>query len=187
MTRGWTRTVVRGVLLSLAIFMVAAIGGAMWLQRRIQTTQYCSSCHIMAPYYDSWKSADFLANQHGQAAITCQACHRYTMKSAVTELVSNLMHTYKIPLKDHRARPEDCLSCHGTYAELAQSTTDLKGSDGHPLGRNPHNSHWGKLDCGICHKMHKASVDYCSKCHGVPVTAPGWSKTPLGNAVYYPD
>jgi cytochrome c3-like protein len=165
-------------LVVLVVVIGAAGGGRVWLNGRIQTTEYCASCHVIAPYYNSWKSAGFLANTHAQAKIVCQDCHTRTVKAAMTELVSNVTHSYEVPLKDHRVRPEDCLRCHGSYEYLGELTKDLKGPDGYSLGRNPHDSHWGRLDCGICHKMHKASVDFCSACHGFPITGPGWVTSP---------
>jgi hypothetical protein len=107
------------------------------------------------------------------------------MKSAVTELLSYVTHSHEVPLKDESVRPMDCLQCHGSYAQLAELTRDLKGPEGSPLGRNPHDSHWGPLSCGICHRMHKTSVDFCSECHGFPVSGPAWSRSRLGNSVYY--
>lgn len=51
-----------------------------------------------------------------------------------------------------------CLSCHGTYDQLADKT-DGKGA------HNPHASHQGDLSCDSCHNVHKPSVNYCSQCH----------------------
>ena len=109
---------------------------------------------------------------HAQMNLTCKDCHTQSTLASVAELVNQVFHNYQIPLKDHGVRPEECLRCHVSYAYLADRTKDLKGPDGFPLGRNPHDSHWGQLDCGICHKMHKTSIDYCAECHGLPATGP---------------
>ena len=57
---------------------------------------------------------------------------------------------------------ETCLSCHGDgdSKKLAASTAKVK-----PV--NPHeNRHYGtEADCGLCHKQHQASVNYCADCH----------------------
>lgn len=51
-----------------------------------------------------------------------------------------------------------CLTCHGTYDQLADKT-DGKGA------HNPHASHQGDLSCDSCHNVHKPSVNYCAQCH----------------------
>jgi Cytochrome c3 len=171
-----------GVAVSLVLIVVGLgviIGGTVWLKGRVQTTEYCSNCHVIAPYYNSWKSSSFLANTHAQNNVVCQDCHTRTVRTGLTELVRNVMHSYEVPLKEHRVRPEDCLRCHVSYAYLANRTKNLKGPDGFPLGRNPHDSHWGQLDCGICHKMHRASVDLCAGCHGFPAIGPTWATSSL--------
>jgi len=57
---------------------------------------------------------------------------------------------------------ETCLACHGDgdSKKLAASTAKVK-----PV--NPHeNRHYGtEADCGLCHKQHQASVNYCADCH----------------------
>ena len=163
----------------LIVVIVAAAAGTIRLKSRIQTTEYCAGCHVIAPYYDSWKSSPYLAHTHEELGIVCQDCHTRTVRAAVTEFVKNVAHRYEIPLKDHRVRPADCLHCHGSYEELASLTKNLKGPDGFPLGRNPHDSHWGQIDCGICHKMHKASVDLCAGCHGFADAKAAWKNSEL--------
>jgi hypothetical protein len=170
MSKGWTTSVA-----ALVIVIAAALGGTMRLKSRAQTTEYCANCHVIAPYYNSWKSSPYLAHTHEELGLVCQDCHVRTARAAMTELVKNVTHEYEIPLKEHRVRPAECLSCHGSYAALANRTKNLKGPDGFPLGRNPHDSHWGQIDCGICHKMHRASVDLCAGCHGLPDTKPAWT------------
>jgi cytochrome c nitrite reductase small subunit len=161
------------------IFVVVAAAGTLHIKSQVQTTDYCAGCHVIAPYYDSWKSSPYLAHTHQELGLVCQDCHTRTARAGVTELVKYTTHNYEIPLKDHRVRPEECLRCHGSYAALATRTKNLKGPEGFPLGRNPHDSHWGQIDCGICHKMHKASVDLCAGCHGFPDTKPGWGTPAL--------
>lgn len=160
-----------------ALVLIIGVGtlGVMRVKHNIQTTEYCAGCHVIAPYYDSWNSSAFLANTHKNAGLTCQNCHTRTVKDGIRELVSYATHSYDLPLKDHRVRPEDCEQCHGSYENLAEATKDLPGPNGVWLGRNPHDSHWGKIDCGICHKMHKPSVDLCADCHKFPATGPAWT------------
>jgi hypothetical protein len=153
---------------------VATVGGtAAWLKGRVRTTDYCAGCHVIAPYYDTWKSSLFTAHAHAAVGIVCQDCHQRTVRDGLREIVSNV--SRESPSGDYRVSPKICLGCHVSYRHLAGLTGNLRGPDGFALGRNPHHSHWGSLDCGICHKMHKPSVDLCSKCHGFPIKAPAWT------------
>jgi cytochrome c nitrite reductase small subunit len=158
----------------LAIVIVAIAAGAMHVKTRAQTTDYCAGCHVIAPYYNTWKSSPYLAHSHEELGIVCQDCHTRTARAALIELMRNATRSYEIPLKEHRVHPEECLRCHASYTALASRTRNLKGPDGFALGRNPHDSHWGQLDCGICHKMHRASVDLCAGCHGFADTKSAW-------------
>jgi hypothetical protein len=171
----------KSLAIAAAVFVIVVggvVGGTLRIKSRIQTTDYCAGCHVIATYYNSWKASPFLANTHQGLGLVCQDCHTRTVRAGLTELVSNATHSYEVPLKDHRVRPEECLRCHESYQVLAARTRDLKGPDGFPLGRNPHDSHWGPIDCGICHKMHRTSVDLCAGCHGLPDTKPAWNYTP---------
>src|SRR5262245_45064615 len=98
--------------------------GTIRLKNQIRTTEYCASCHVIAPYYSSWKSSSFLAHTHEELGLTCQDCHSRTVRAAMVEIVSSVTRNYELPLKDHRVRPEECLRCHGSYADLAIRTRD---------------------------------------------------------------
>ncbi len=66
---------------------------------------------------------------------------------------------YKDPLHQCKMPQAKCLSCkeHGSCPDLVETTADWN--------RNPHNSHWGEMECDICHNQHRASVLYCTNCH----------------------
>lgn len=159
-----------------AAVAAAAGGGTLWLHDQLKTNEYCASCHIIAPYYNTWKASDFTAHTHAKAGIACQDCHPRTTRDGLRELVVNATHSSQLPIKDHKVRAEECLRCHGSHEILASRTSSLIGPDGFTLGRNPHDSHWGPLDCGICHNMHQPSVDFCAKCHGSPATGAAWAR-----------
>jgi len=57
---------------------------------------------------------------------------------------------------------ERCVACHGDgdFKALAAKTAKTK-----PL--NPHeNRHYGtEADCGLCHRVHEPSVNFCADCH----------------------
>lgn len=164
--------VLSGVVLLVGL---ATAGMALWVKDRIRTTDYCAGCHVIRPYYDTWKLSTFTAHTHAAAGVVCQDCHRRTVGEQLREFVSNVTRSHQFPLNDYHVNSKVCFRCHGSYQVLADLTKNLIGPDGFPLGRNPHHSHWGALDCAVCHKMHSASVDFCSKCHGLPVKGPAWA------------
>lgn len=84
-------------------------------------------------------------SQHAASAMKCSACHDEEDPSQGVGTVST----------------EKCLSCHGSYENVAERTADL-GED-----VNPHdNFHYDmQLDCTTCHKSHSESVSLCSSCH----------------------
>lgn len=59
---------------------------------------------------------------------------------------------------------KDCLSCHGTYEELAELTKPQGETDPDTFA-NPHHSHMGPVPCMECHKTHQKSVMICEDCH----------------------
>ena len=80
-----------------------------------------------------------LIEKHKTAGLNCDACHAENppMVSAPMEV---------------------CMSCHGNYEAIAEKTRKV-------TPHNPHESHQGEVECGECHHVHKASVDYCGQCH----------------------
>jgi len=139
--------------------------GMVSLQDSLKHPEYCANCHA-DPYYKSWQHSDFLAAKHARAAIRCQTCHPQDLETGVHNIATSME-------KDHRLRPlrvskKVCLQCHAhnNYEELVERTGNRE--------RNPHKSHYGEIDCRICHKMHKPSVDYCSACHNPTAKGKGW-------------
>ena len=61
---------------------------------------------------------------------------------------------------------ESCVSCHGSFKEIAQATDQLDP--------NPHNSpHYGEeLDCSLCHHEHSESENFCAQCHDWELEVP---------------
>jgi fumarate reductase flavoprotein subunit len=89
--------------------------------------------------------AKLLVERHKAAGIECSSCHKETPpKEAVTTAV--------------------CTGCHGDYDTLARRTEKVEP--------NPHESHEGKIDCGACHHSHKASENYCARCHAFGFKVP---------------
>ena len=85
----------------------------------------------------------YLEKRHDDAKVACEACHAKDRKSA------------PVPL-------ERCVKCHGDGdpKALAVKTAAVK-----PV--NPHeNRHYGvEADCGLCHRIHEPSVNFCADCH----------------------
>ena len=159
---GGVKAIVAVVCVVVGLVASALVG----LRDMAQRPEYCATCHLMQPYVDSWKDSTYLASTHGKLGIPCQVCHAQTMGDLAGEVVSTVRHSYDEPLKEIKLPKEDCLRCHGSYQVLAERTKGLR--------LNPHASHLGELDCQVCHKMHKESIDYCSQCHGPVATGPGW-------------
>ena len=103
-----------------------ALGNAVLLDRS-KETQFCISCHIMQPVYDSTRSDDgSLASIHvTRGAVptsqSCYTCHSGygiwgdagAKMSGVQHMVHTVMGSYELPLKLYQPYDIDgCLQCH---------------------------------------------------------------------------
>jgi cytochrome c nitrite reductase small subunit len=151
-----------------AVFVVVAGLAGFGLWKYHEQPEFCATCHIMQPYLESWQSSDWMAHAHAKEDVACLDCHEATIQQQVNELFLFVTQQYETPLRERRFETEKCLSCHehGSYEELIARTADKD--------RNPHDSHWGEMDCRMCHKAHRDSVDYCSSCHAPVTDSPGW-------------
>ncbi len=162
----------KGLKITIAVVLIVvglASMGMAWLRDSSRRPEYCAQCHaVMEPYYTSWESSDYLANEHAEAAIPCQSCHSRTMSDSLGEIVTYARGEYETPLEEQEYSKEWCFQCHehGSYEELIQRTEELE--------LNPHDSHYGEMECNICHKVHRASEDYCAQCHDPMATGTGW-------------
>lgn len=145
------------------------------------------------PGIDKWgnevkNSSAMLAPVHRAMNDTsCLGCHEPTLSEQVSEGMKWLTGDYstvttqtgmRVPTEKtleeltaaRGVEPETfCLnsSCHNmTREQLAEATKDLE--------RNPHDSPHSQELCGTCHKAHRASVNYCSKCHADAPLPDGW-------------
>lgn len=105
-----------------------------------------------------------LAQIHKKADVKCGQCHgsKIPEKSAKKNKHLNL------------ATKENCLKCHGSYAELGEKTKGIA-----PWEENPHKNHFGELECFVCHKVHEPSVYFCQTCHIELKTPAGWTKAKI--------
>ena len=126
---------------------------------------HCAGCHPISPYYDSWWSSDDEASAHSRVGVGCLSCHPRTIANEMSEQVAYRTDNYRKPLREVKVPGEVCLRCHGDYALMAERTAEVIP--------NPHFSHLGKVDCRVCHKMHKESINYCFDCHTSEEFEPG--------------
>lgn len=68
-----------------------------------------------------------------------------------------------------------CLNsgCHANDDGSAMTRDDLNEKTSY-MKRNPHVEEHGEVDCNECHKAHRASTVYCSKCHSDVTIPDGW-------------
>jgi hypothetical protein len=101
---------------------------------------------VMALAFATTAFADpTLIDRHKAAGIACAGCH-----------------TESPPAK--AVTTATCIGCHGAYTVIAAKTAKDDP--------NPHASHRGDLPCESCHKVHKASVDFCAQCHDFSFKVP---------------
>ncbi len=131
----------------------------------------CAKCHMIKPYVETWKASDFLVNRHAKAGIGCMECHQLPIQQQKENVAKSEKNAYKAPLEEREFGNDLCFRCHGSYKEIIERTKDFKAKG---LAKNPHDSHYGEIDCNLCHKAHRVSVDYCSQCHQPGVSKPGW-------------
>jgi len=154
------------VIVGIAAVVIIITGVALWNYH--EQPQFCAICHIMQPYLESWESPPLLAYAHAEENVTCLECHEPTIQQQMDEGIKFVTKDYENPLQEREFDQEWCLRCHehGSYEELIQRTEELE--------LNPHESHYGEMECSICHKVHRASEDYCAHCHDPVATGTGW-------------
>jgi cytochrome c-type protein NapC len=124
----------------LALFVLPTIGGWAGFERQMEvskTTQFCLSCHIMAPYGQSlhvddpsWIPAAHFQNNRVPRDNACFTCHtNYTMYGDYKAKIRGFHHVWaqyvtgpKLPL--HLYEPfnnRECLHCHGEARVFLQN------------------------------------------------------------------
>lgn len=145
------------ILLAAAIVLLAGTAGGLFLVKAGDNPAFCSSCHIMKPYYESWHDSNLLAQKHADAGVTCHDCHEASVATQAEEGIKYITGSYKNPLDKRTFSKQMCLDCHDDFAEI-QAKTNFEES-------NPHDSHNGNQECNVCHSMHQESELMCSQCH----------------------
>ncbi len=188
-----------------AVVVVAAVGLFVWHEQPSFCSAICHTpmdpylptyeAEPGQPAVDKWgnaipDAAGMMAATHRvEANADCMDCHVPTLGEQIGEGMSWVTGNYELvsteaydnvmmersqaDLVEARGVDEDefCLNsgCHDmTREELEASTADL--------AFNPHSSAHGDMACGTCHKAHRQSVMYCSKCHDAATaqTPEGW-------------
>jgi hypothetical protein len=147
------------------VFGLASMG-IVGLSDSLKRPGYCAYCHA-DPHYTSWGDSDYLAAVHARAALPCQTCHPRGLGRSLEEIVTQLTGDSRV--RRLRVSNDACFRCHShpDYADLIARTKHIKLSPHVPY-------HYDKMDCRICHKMHKPSEDYCSECHVPSASGPRW-------------
>jgi cytochrome c nitrite reductase small subunit len=145
------------LLIIVALAVVVGAGGSLVMVKASDNPAFCSTCHLMKPYYESWHDGNLLAKKHADADVECHDCHESSLSIQIQEGIKFVTGDYKTPL-DKREFPEEfCLRCHDDF-ESVKAKTNLGDS-------NPHESHIGEQECYMCHSMHQQSEVVCAQCH----------------------
>jgi hypothetical protein len=134
-----------------------------------------------------------LAVVHKSQGLTCLSCHTPVISEQITEGLGWISGNYSVVQTETQqfvpternltqltaasgvASEQFCLKsgCHTnsdgsvmTRDDLVEKTSDMK--------RNPHSQPHGEVACTECHKAHRASTVYCSKCHTDADIPDGW-------------
>ncbi|MEN6460988.1 MAG: cytochrome c3 family protein [Syntrophomonas sp.] len=154
---GWKKIFTKKVIIIvIALVLVVGAGAGVGLVKASDNPAFCSTCHIMKPYYQSWHSSNLLANKHADADVKCHDCHESSISIQAEEGIKFVTGDYKTPLDKRKFSREFCLRCHDFDKVKAKTNFDES---------NPHDSHNGEQNCNLCHSMHRQSKVMCSECH----------------------
>lgn len=136
----------------------------------------CSQCHQKED--SSMNDAACLAATHAAEGTTCATCHtdESGLASAHENATPDEARKRATKLRSTTIDEAACLSCHGSYEELATKTADLALlTDSEGTTVNPHampeNEDHASTDCASCHVLHdsepaeESAPEYCESCH----------------------
>jgi nitrate/TMAO reductase-like tetraheme cytochrome c subunit len=104
----------RKILIGLLVFFLFFLAGFIFFFKFSTSPQFCRSCHIMKPYYDSWK-----ASKHNKVA--CVDCHyppTQSTKQALWKKFQSMSQVAKYVTRTYGTRP---------YAEIDDSSCLREG------------------------------------------------------------
>ena len=171
--RGWREKLFnkKVLLIIAAVVVVAGVGAPVFLVKASDYPPFCTTCHIMKPYYDSWNDSSLLANKHAKAELNCHDCHESSITIQAEEGLKFITGDYKVPLDKRNFSKDFCLNCHNDF-DVVKAKTGFEES-------NPHESHIGEQECNTCHSMHQQSKAMCADCHNftwLDELDDGWAK-----------
>jgi hypothetical protein len=121
----------------------------------------CALCHE-DPQVESLENPDLLAYAHAQEGLACGDCHNDV--DALTE--AHVGAVPGAPVGQLKVEMEFCFGCHVTTTHTSyDAVIELTADWEEEVGANPHDSHYGEMECRICHHNHRESEDYCAQCH----------------------
>ncbi|MDR1071011.1 MAG: cytochrome c3 family protein [Gracilibacteraceae bacterium] len=178
----------------LAILAVLAVGGGFGVMKASDAPAFCTLCHNMQKYYDSFSFSqtdektgedyDLLAKRHAESAdrLVCHDCHEASLPLQAEEAVKYVTGNYLDPLDRRDFGDQFCLDCHD-FDEVKQITRERFADVSAPPFNvaNPHDSHNGELDCSVCHRMHQKQTLLCAQCHELK-----WTNEVLRDPVWIP-
>jgi len=139
----------------------------------------CAVCHKKP--MESQQNAATAAYIHGQENnLGCITCHNQEQELTTVHNNATSMNE-PLRLKNAKISEEVCLSCHGSYEELAAKTLEVTLlTDANGLTINPHTAkslnaeHEEDINCLKCHTVHtqqdiNKSQNYCMNCHHMKV------------------
>lgn len=188
----------RGITVAVVVVAVLVVAGCGMLAWH-ETPSFCGTvCHTpMSTYLDTYEATpntqgvdaygnevsntnSMLAVVHASAGQGCMRCHEPSLDQQMSEGMAWVSGNYEYPLPERSVNDlmvdsgKDggseafCLKsgCHDAIGitsrdDLEQATVDM------PF--NPHTRQHGDIDCGTCHKAHRASTLYCTQCHAEAV------------------
>jgi hypothetical protein len=128
----------------------------------------CAACHggerVLPDGHDETK---------GMTDKTCKTCHNHKEQNLQGKVPLSHLHLWNgvscrgchgEVVSQKALTTDKCFSCHKSYQEVARLTKDLS--------TNPHESHFGNIECSQCHKAHNKSTLYCNKCHDFDFKVP---------------
>ena len=140
----------------------------------------CEACHETSMKNN--EIAGTVASVHArQETMTCITCHQNESDLVAAHEGIDAQTPEPTRLKKASITDETCLSCHGSYQDLAQKTASSRVlTDVNGRSVNPHETkqlgeeHTKDITCQKCHGQHKEKTDvdvqaYCYNCHHMKV------------------
>ncbi|MGE5422214.1 MAG: cytochrome c3 family protein [Ignavibacteriales bacterium] len=145
------------IIMALVIIIVGA-GAGVGFVKASDNPAFCTICHNMQLYYDSYHEGNLLAKKHADAGNVCHDCHKPDLATQADEGIKFVTGNYKTPLDKLEVSRDFCLECHTDFDTKVKAATNFEES-------NPHDSHNGEQECNLCHTMHGQSKPMCAECH----------------------